>query len=426
MADIFNYDPMAYGSQAPNVYDIFNKERTFGLEQQTRALQGIQERRLLTDQQTKAAAAADYQAQVAELMKDPSPERVRAFMVRNPGAANETKAAFDLKDSETQTRDLRDASELYAQALRNPKGAGAKMRERAASTQDTDDDQIANWLESDDPNLQRQALAWMGTHVAAISGKPDELMKAYQQYYTRDYGEAGGLFYDKNSNQFYDNSFWQSPYAKSVVGPAGIDYYPQAGGAGVLGGGGVMAPPRVSTDGTTPPPPGTSGGSPIPAGSINLSDGADVFNKGVLVLETRGQHFSPDGKVITSPKGAVGIAQLMPKTAVEAAKLAGEPFDLKRLASDPAYNQRLGYAYYNKQLKDFGQPLLAAAAYNGGPGTLRKALKQGGPNGWINYLPQETKDYVTRIAGGAQQAQSQTLNGKQYVKMGADWYEVKG
>lgn len=87
-----------------------------------------------------------------------------------------------------------------------------------------------------------------------------------------------------------------------------------------------------------------------------------------------GQQFDSTGQPLTSPKGALGVAQVMPGTGPDAAKLAGEEWDPTRLATDQAYNDKLGKAYYAQQIKEFGDPVTAAAAYNAGPQRVRDAL----------------------------------------------------
>lgn len=140
---------------------------------------------------------------------------------------------------------------------------------------------------------------------------------------------------------------------------------------------------------------------------ISTSDGDRAWNilKGA---ESGGKQFKEDGTPLTSGKGAVGVAQVMPTTGPEAAKLAGlqwkpELFSRGR-TGDPtkdaeaaAYNEALGRAYFTKQLQDFGGNLAQAyAAYNAGPGATRTAIKEAEKDGtdWLTKLPAETQKYV--------------------------------
>ena len=88
--------------------------------------------------------------------------------------------------------------------------------------------------------------------------------------------------------------------------------------------------------------------------------------------------FQPD---VTSTAGAYGLTQLMPGTAAE---LGVDP-------TDPIQNLRGGARYLRQQLDRFGDPALALAAYNAGPG---RVIQYGG-------IPpfQETQNYVARILG---------------------------
>ncbi|CCJ48972.1 transglycosylase SLT domain-containing protein [Bordetella parapertussis] len=129
---------------------------------------------------------------------------------------------------------------------------------------------------------------------------------------------------------------------------------------------------------------------------IQVSDGERAFNIAVGT-ESGGRQFGAHGKPLTSPKGAVGIAQVMPDTAPEAAKLAGLPWDENRYRNNAAYNRALGMAYFQKQLRDFGGDLPKAyAAYNAGPGALQSALKDAKDGNWLALLPKETQDYVVK------------------------------
>ncbi len=165
---------------------------------------------------------------------------------------------------------------------------------------------------------------------------------------------------------------------------------PYAVGAGT---GAPLVQPRMEQ------PSPAVGGPSISLGTPGA--GGNTFSR-MIQAESRCKQFDRNGRPLTSSAGAIGIAQVMPGTAPEAAKLAGLPFDDNRYRNDPEYNLALGKAYYEKQLRDFGgDEKLAAAAYNAGPGAVRSALKKGGANGWINHVPLETRKYVRTVFGGA-------------------------
>jgi membrane-bound lytic murein transglycosylase B len=94
---------------------------------------------------------------------------------------------------------------------------------------------------------------------------------------------------------------------------------------------------------------------------------------------------SGDPKAV-SPKGAMGLMQLMPDTWAELRDqhdLGADPFD-------PRTNILAGTAYLKAMQHRFGYPALFAA-YNAGPGRYADHLRTGKP------LPAETRDYVARI-----------------------------
>ena len=110
-----------------------------------------------------------------------------------------------------------------------------------------------------------------------------------------------------------------------------------------------------------------------------------------------------------SPAGARGLMQLMPGTAKDVARDVGVDYSPSRLVSDAAYNALLGSTYLGKQLDRYGGSLvLAAAAYNAGPGNADKWIKAYGdprqtnvdPVIWVELIPfQETRTYVKRVLG---------------------------
>jgi hypothetical protein len=108
---------------------------------------------------------------------------------------------------------------------------------------------------------------------------------------------------------------------------------------------------------------------------------------------------NPDGSFRTSPKGAVGPAQVMPTTGPEAAADAGLPWDAQRYATDPQYNLAIGRAYFGKLLQRYGgDQVKASAAYNAGPTRVDAAIQQGGQN-WQAYVPPETRGYISKVYG---------------------------
>lgn len=165
-----------------------------------------------------------------------------------------------------------------------------------------------------------------------------------------------------------------------------------------LSGSPVSAPvnPSLMTGVAAAPAPAS------PSGAGASPDAASVFQR-MIKQESGGRQFGPGGQTITSPAGALGIAQIMPGTAPEAAKLAGLPLDMNRLRTDAGYNKALGQAYYADQVKRFGDPIAAAAAYNAGPGAVNKAIARQDATGrpFSDFLPAETRNYMAVVNGGA-------------------------
>lgn len=139
---------------------------------------------------------------------------------------------------------------------------------------------------------------------------------------------------------------------------------------------------------------------------VEVSEGERAFNIAVNT-ESGGRQFDANGAPLTSAKGAVGVAQVMPDTGPEAAKLAGLSWDDNRYRNDPDYNRALGMAYFQKQLRDNGGDLAKAyAAYNAGPGALKDAVQKAKEGGnWLAELPKETQDYVAKNMAAFQAGQ---------------------
>jgi hypothetical protein len=145
-----------------------------------------------------------------------------------------------------------------------------------------------------------------------------------------------------------------------------------------------------------------------PAGAASgPGPGSEAVWANMIRRESGGRQFDADGKPLTSSAGAVGIAQVMPDTGPEAARLAGLPWDEERYKTDADYNKALGRAYFQQQVKTFGDDRLAAAAYNAGPGAVQKWLREiGDPRTgevtmaeFVERIPfEETRNYVKAVA----------------------------
>ena len=151
-----------------------------------------------------------------------------------------------------------------------------------------------------------------------------------------------------------------------------------------LGRDGVM-PPMQGWPVVVEPPP-----IPDPAVSLAIMRQESNFDIGII-----------------SPSGARGLMQLMPATAQLVAHRLGEPTSNQLLTTDPAHNMRVGTAYLQQMLDQFGGYVpLAAAAYNAGPNRVNQWLTDNGDPrlgsvsmiDWIEMIPyNETRNYVQRV-----------------------------
>ena len=113
--------------------------------------------------------------------------------------------------------------------------------------------------------------------------------------------------------------------------------------------------------------------------------------KYVAVVES---HLDPHAK---SKSGAAGLWQFMPPTARR------QGLDIDRYIDerqDPIKSTGAALNYLAELYDQFGDWTLAVAAYNCGPGGVRKAIRKSGKSDYWSirgYLPKETQKYVPRI-----------------------------
>ncbi len=124
-------------------------------------------------------------------------------------------------------------------------------------------------------------------------------------------------------------------------------------------------------------------------------------------------------KKAKSRVGALGLMQLMPKTARKVSSDYG--IDLSLGVLNTCTNINLGSAYLAQMLKRFGSPALASAAYNAGPGNVNKWMNRNFIDSsatidevvnWVELIPfRETKKYV-KVVMEYQQVYAKLLSGK--------------
>ncbi|WP_068092745.1 transglycosylase SLT domain-containing protein [Novosphingobium rosa] len=128
------------------------------------------------------------------------------------------------------------------------------------------------------------------------------------------------------------------------------------------------------------------------------------------------------GKLITSPKGAMGSMQVMPATARNPG-FGIKPWDGK---SDDDL-RRVGMQVQTAMLQKYRDPAKAWAAYNWGTGHLDRAIEKYG-DGWFQHAPDETKAYVTKnmaALGSVDQGQGGASAGDFSTDRPQDWDKSK-
>ena len=128
----------------------------------------------------------------------------------------------------------------------------------------------------------------------------------------------------------------------------------------------------------------------------------DPVLSALMKIESGYEHLNKKGEIKTSPKGAIGIMQLVPKGFTNPDKPAGFGVTNKYTLDDlknPEINYKIGKQYFyglinnykNKGYSDQDAFDLGVMAYNTGPGNIDKYLFEGQP------LALETKNYLSKM-----------------------------
>ena len=134
-----------------------------------------------------------------------------------------------------------------------------------------------------------------------------------------------------------------------------------------------------------------------------------------VIIHAIARQESQFDRTARSSANALGLMQLLPGTAAEQAQKMGLPASpATRLTQDPVWNVTLGSAFLERLRASYGGSApLAVAAYNAGPGNVRRFMamngdpRNGDPNegdiiDWIESIPfSETRNYVQRVLENA-------------------------
>ena len=133
-------------------------------------------------------------------------------------------------------------------------------------------------------------------------------------------------------------------------------------------------------------------------GSSAARAGVDPYL--LLAVARRESLFKPDTR---SAAGAVGLMQLLPATARRAAIVLGRPSPSDSDMAEPRTAIDLGAWYLSELLGRFGDPAIAAAAYNAGPRVATPWATRGAGQPldlWVEEIPyRETRTYVKVVLG---------------------------
>ena len=164
----------------------------------------------------------------------------------------------------------------------------------------------------------------------------------------------------------------------------------------------------------TAPAPVQTAPQPAPVQTAPQPMAPDQTYNRMIQAESGGQQYNPQGGVLTSPKGAMGVGQVMPSTAMQPGYGVPSIFDMaqqrgmpvpardqataQQLLGNPELNRDFGQTYYNAMQQRFpGQPAAAVAAYNAGPGRVGQNMQANAGQLNVAQLPQETQGYLQKV-----------------------------
>ncbi len=134
-----------------------------------------------------------------------------------------------------------------------------------------------------------------------------------------------------------------------------------------------------------------------------LHSAARAIDLDPLLIQSIAREESAFNPVVTSWAGALGLCQLMPATAREEAKRAKIQYDTDEDLKEPSLNAQLGANHLARRMRQLKHPFLATAAYNAGPGNVKKWRTSAFPktlDAWVESIPvSQTRGYVKKVMG---------------------------
>lgn len=195
--------------------------------------------------------------------------------------------------------------------------------------------------------------------------------------------DEGGDVDDDEESEYYqemlEDAQMEDMLNKSSMSGIG-QLMPRTGGIG------ITAPKREEE--STPSVGIKPTGGDYKTYAAKMAEKYDVNPDVILKMMAKETGGLKNPEVAVSPKGAVGVMQLMPATAKElGVKDPTNPFE----------NIEGGVKYFARLEKKYDNPQLAMIAYNWGPGNTDKWLKSGAD---VGKLPKETRKYIDMMAEG--------------------------
>lgn len=147
-----------------------------------------------------------------------------------------------------------------------------------------------------------------------------------------------------------------------------------------------------------------------PTGGLLGADVLPGLEQAVMQVESGGN------PAAVSPRGALGTMQTMPSTLTDPGYGVSPARD-----RSPAEMERVGKEYLQAMQRQYGDPRLALAAYNWGPGNVDRAVRThgGSADAVLANAPAETRAYVPKVLGLAQRGSSAPQIGRRPPKEAA-------